>query len=194
MKRQFKKMDKPKMKQHLRRTVSALAVIAALAIGVLCTLPKAQAGQPVPVGGTWNACGHVLWNTLHQAGRNFTINEYQDQICLGSMVGTLSVTLDNPEFDVLHLAADGVTLLCASFHGSGTFSGSVLGRTASPAAVFTYQGQIAPDGSGQAIYSLDDPVAGIHGEFTMLGSPPIPCEGGDGHVTGTYSGQFQLTP
>jgi len=68
-------------------------------------------------------------------------------------------------------------------------------RTASPAAVFTYQGQIAPDGSGQAIYSFNDPVAEIHGEFTILGSPVDPnlCEG-NGGVTGTYSGQFHLTP
>jgi len=200
-------MNKPKTNQHLRRKISALAVIAGLAVGVLFALPKAQADQPVPVSGTWSACGYILPDTVHQAGHNVTLNAYQDQICLGDMVGTLSVTPDNPEFDVLHFAKDGVTLLFGTFHGSGTFTGSVLGRTASPAAVFTYQGQLAPDGSGDATYTFDDPVAGIHGEFTMLGNPPEPPAPGQpcdetcnntscyvGYGIGTYSGQFQLTP
>src|SRR5262249_28587057 len=83
------------------------------------------ADQPVQVSGTWNLCGHIMWDTLHQAGRNFTVNIYQNQSFFGPMVGTLYITPDNPEFDVAHLARDGVTLTRVNFHGSGTFAGSV---------------------------------------------------------------------
>ena len=188
-------MNKPKTNQHLRRKISALVVIAGLAVGVLFALPKAEADQPVQVSGTWNLCGHPMWDTLHQAGRNFTINLYQNQIFFGPMVGTLYITPDNPEFDVLHLAPDG-TLIRVSFHGSGTFAGSVLGRTASAAAVTTYEGQIAQDGSGLVNWTLDDPAAGIHGQGMYYGNPPDPnpCEGDGSYVTGTYTGQIQLTP
>ena len=112
-----KNMNKRKVKQHLRRKISALAVIAGLGVGVLFALPKAQADQPVQVNGTWNLCGHIMWDTLHQAGRNFTVDIYENQIFFGPMVGTLYITPDNPEFDVAHLARDGVTLIRVNFHG-----------------------------------------------------------------------------
>jgi hypothetical protein len=184
-------MDRRKIKQHLRRTFSALAIVAAL-----CSLPKGQAAQPVPVSGTWNLCGHNMWDTFHQAGRNFTIDVYQNQIFFGPVVGTLYITPDDPEFDVVRLAADHQTLIRVYFHGSGTFAGSVLGRTASAAAIMGYRGQVAPDGTGHATWWLDDPVAGIHGQGTFDGNPPDPnpCEGDGYYVTGTYTGQIQLTP
>jgi len=189
-------MNKRKTKEHLRRKISALAVIAGLGTAALCALPNAQADQPVQVSGTWNLCGHIMWDTLHQAGRNFTVDIYQNENFFGPMVGTLYITPDNPEFDVAHFARDGVTLIRVNFHGSGTFAGSVLGRTASAAAVITYEGQIAQDGSGQVNWTLDDPVAGIHGNGTLDGNPPDPnpCESDGSYVTGTYTGQIQLTP
>jgi hypothetical protein len=60
----------------------------------------------------------------------------------------------------------------------------------------TYQGQVAQDGSGRALWLLDDPVAGIHGHGTFYGNPPDPnpCEGDGYYVTGTLTGQIQLTP
>jgi hypothetical protein len=188
-------MNKSKIKQHLRRRFSALAVIVALGIGVLCAVPEAQADQPVPVNGTCNLCGHNMWNTFHQAGRNFTIDVYQNQIFSGGLNGTLYVTPEDPEHDVVRLAHDG-TLIRVVFHGSGSFQGSVLGRPTSAAAVMTYQGQVAQDGSGRAIWLLDDPVAGIHGHGTLYGNPPDPnpCEGDGYYVTGTLTGQIQLTP
>ena len=187
-------MNKSNITQHLRRRFSALAVMSALAVGVLCALPDAQADQPVSVTGTWNLCGHNMWNTFHQAGRNFTIDVYQNQIFAGGVSGTLYVTPENPEHDVVRLAHDG-SLIRVVFHGSGSFQGSVLGRATSSAAVMTYQGQIAPDGSGQALWLLDDPVAGIHGHGALYGNPPDPnpCEGDGYFVTGITTGQVQLT-
>jgi hypothetical protein len=159
-------------------------------------LPEVKADQPVAVSGTWNLCGHNIWDTYHQAGQNFTINVYQNQVFAGPMVGTLFVTPDDPEFDVGHLAKDGVTLIRVNFHGSGAFAGSVLGRTASANATMTYEGKIASDGTGLATWTLDDPAAGIHGNGTFDGNPPDinPCEGDGYYVTGTYSGKIQLTP
>ena len=60
----------------------------------------------------------------------------------------------------------------------------------------TYQGQVGQDGSGRALWLLDDPVAGIHGHGTLYGNPPDPnpCEGDGYYVTGTLTGQIQLTP
>ena len=146
-------MNKPKINQHLRSKISALMVIAGLAAGVLFASPKAEA-NPQPVSGTWNLCGHNMWDTLRPAGRNFTIDVHQNQIFFGPMVGTLYITPGDPEFDVIRFAADHQTLIRVHFHGSGTFVGSALGRTASPQAVMGYHGQIAPDGSGLATWWL----------------------------------------
>src|SRR5215469_16136244 len=192
----FKNMNNVKTNQHLRRKISALAVIAGLGIAALCALPKAKADQPVAVSGTWNLCGHTMWDTLHQAGRNFTVDFYQNQNFFGPVVSTLYITPDDPEFDVLHLASDGVTLVRVNFHGSGSFGGSVLGRPVSSAAVMGYQAQIAPDGTGHGVWWFNDPLAGIQGNGTLDGNPPDPnpCEGDGSYVTGTYTGQVQLTP
>ncbi len=190
-------MNKQNIKQQLRKSSLALALVAGLGVGVLCALPKAQASQPAPVSGTFTLCGHNIWDSLHIAGRNLTIDAYQNQIFYGPLAGTLYITPENPEHDVVRLAEDGVTLLRVYFHGSGTFAGSVLGRTASTAAVMSYTAQIAPDGTGYGTWTFDDPVAGIHGQGTLpTGSPPDPnpCEGDGYYVTGTYAGQIQLTP
>jgi len=189
-------MNRTNINQHLRRAFSALAIVAGLGIGVLCALPKAQAEQPAPVNGTFTVCGHNIWDSLHIAGRNLTIDVYQNQIFDGNLVGTLYITPENPEHDVVRLADDGVTLLRIYFQGSGTFAGTVLGRTASTAAVMSYQAQIAPDWTGYGHWQFDDPVAGIHGQGTLYGNAPDPnpCEGDGIYVTGTYTGQIQLTP
>jgi hypothetical protein len=190
-------MNKQNIKQQLRKSSLALALVAGLGVGVLCALPKAQASQPAPVSGTFTLCGHNIWDSLHIAGRNLTIDAYQNQIFYGLLAGTLYITPENPEHDVVRLADDGVTLLRVYFHGSGTFAGSVLGRTASTAAVMSYTAQIAPDGTGYGTWTFDDPVAGIHGRGTLpTGNPPDPnpCEGDGYYVTGTYAGQIQLTP
>lgn len=178
-----------------RRKISVLAVTTGLGLVTLCGPPNTQA-QGIPVSGTWNLCGHNMWETFRQAGRNFTIDVYQNQVCFGPVLGTLFITPQDPEHDVVRLAQDGVTLIRVHFHGRGSFAGSVLGITLSVAAEMGYQGQIAPDGTGQASWWLEDPITGIHGRGTFYGNPPSPnpCEGDGYYVDGTYTGQIQLTP
>ncbi len=116
-------MNKQNIKQQLRKSSLALALVAGLGVGVLCALPKAQASQPAPVSGTFTLCGHNIWDSLHIAGRNLTIDAYQNQIFYGPLAGTLYITPENPEHDVVRLAEDGVTLLRVYFHGSGNLRG-----------------------------------------------------------------------
>jgi len=47
-------MNKPKIKQQLRRAFFALAIV-----GALLTLPKAQA-QPIPASGSTTDCEHII--------------------------------------------------------------------------------------------------------------------------------------
>lgn len=182
-------------REYLRSNFSALAVAVSLAVLGLSGLANAQA-QGIPVSGTWNTCGHNMWETFHQAGRNFTIDAYQNQVCFGPLLGTLFITPEDPEHDVVRLAQDGVTLIRVHFHGRGSFAGSVLGTILSAAAEMGYQGQIAPDGAGQASWWLEDPITGIHGRGTFYGNPPSPnpCEGDGYYVEGTYAGQIQFSP
>src|SRR5437660_12712437 len=49
-----KNMNKPKIKQQLRRAFFALAIV-----GALLTLPKAQA-QPIPPSGSTTDCEHII--------------------------------------------------------------------------------------------------------------------------------------
>ncbi len=97
-------MNKQNIKQQLRRAFFALAIV-----GALFTLPKAQADQPAPVSGTFTVCAHNIWDSLHIAGRNLTIDVYQNQIFYGDLVGTLYITPENPEHDVVRLADGGVS-------------------------------------------------------------------------------------
>src|SRR6266487_1993735 len=102
-------MNKQNIKQQLRKSSLALALVAGLGVGVLCALPKAQASQPAPVSGTFTLCGHNIWDSLHIAGRNLTIDAYQNQIFYGPLAGTLYITPENPEHDVVRLADGGVS-------------------------------------------------------------------------------------
>ena len=96
-------MDKINIKQHARRTFSALAIIGALTVGALFAAPRAQAdyGQgavyqielvaQVPgAGGAW------LWIALNQDGTG----DYAGSDCAGGLNG--SVFRGNPA----HAAAD----------------------------------------------------------------------------------------
>src|SRR5215831_12824329 len=142
-------MNKPKTNQPLRRKISALAVIADLGIAALSVFPKAQADQPASVSGTWEICVAVT-TVQHQAGPNFVATTTQTQTFTsgGDLDGVLAITADNPEQDLIR-TADGTfeTFLGETFHGSGTFTGSILG-SAEGTAVMSYTGTVAADGSG----------------------------------------------
>ena len=55
-------MNKPNIKQHLRRGFFALAIV-----GALLTLPNAQA-QPIPVTGSSTDCEHII--SVRTVGQN----------------------------------------------------------------------------------------------------------------------------
>jgi len=186
-------MNKTNIKQRLRRTFSALAIVGAMTVGAVLTLPRAQADQPTPVSGTWQICDDVT-TVQHQAGTNFVATTTQTQtFTSGALDGVLAITADNPEKD-LYRTADGTfdTFLGGTFHGSGMFTGSVLG-SAEGTAVMTYMGTLAADFTGLAYWVIDQGtggLTGVHGQGTFIGSPPDPT----GCVEGTYDGRVQFAP
>jgi hypothetical protein len=174
----------------------ALGVIAALAVGSLFVLPKAQA-NPVPVSGTWNACGHNLWDMFHQAGRNFTIKAYQNQIFFGSVVGTLYCHTGRSRVRCASSRQGRRDVAPWTFPRQRNLGGFSSGKDCERGSgIHLPRSSRSRRLTGQAIYSFNHAVAGIHGEFTMLGSPPDPnpYEVDGCYVTGTYTGQVQLTP
>src|SRR5207244_2503936 len=122
----FKNMDKPKIKQQLRRGFFALAIA-----GALCALPNAQA-QPIPASGSTTDCEHVISQEI--AGQD-TITILEITVCFH---GTFDGTWVGTERDVFH--ADGT----GTIYGSGFFSGTVNGQSGT--TVFSYHVTITPHG------------------------------------------------
>src|SRR5437667_3184453 len=104
-------MDKPRIKQQLRRGFFALAIV-----GALLTLPKAQA-QPIPVTGSSTDCEHII--SVQTVGPN-TIIILSETACFH---GTFEGTWVGTERDVIH--PNGTVTIQAS----GVFSGTVNGRS-----------------------------------------------------------------
>src|SRR5256886_16028746 len=139
-------MNKPKIKQQLRRSFFALAIV-----GALLTLPKAQA-QPIPASGSTTDCEHVI--SVRTAGRN-TIITLEITVCLH---GTFEGTWVGTERDVFR--ADGTGTL----QGSGVFSGTVNGSSGT--AVFSYHVSITPNGdlTHWVVNQGTGDLAGLHGQ------------------------------
>src|SRR5438477_4914531 len=93
-------MNKPRIKQQLRRGFFALAIV-----GALLTLPKAQA-QPIPASGSTTDCEHVI--SVRTAGRN-TIITLEITVCFH---GTFDGTWVGTERDLFHAGCTG------TIHGS----------------------------------------------------------------------------
>ena len=157
-------MNKTNVKQHLRRTFSALAII-----GALFTLPQARAGQPAPnMHGFSTDCENLI--SLQHVGPNTiivldeTATFYPPPPPLpacyftGTSVGT--------ERDVFH---DGSVTLQAShvFTGSVTLNGSVRSGTMTISLVATF----ALNGTEVTQWVVDQgtgDLAGISGQGTIL--------------------------
>src|SRR6266566_6268751 len=109
-------MNKPRIKQQLRRGFFALAIV-----GALLTLPKAQA-QPIPVTGSSTDCEHVI--SVQTVGPN-TIIILSETACFH---GTFEGTWVGTERDVIH--PNGTVTIQASGIFSGTVNdGTVNGRS-----------------------------------------------------------------
>ena len=161
-------MNKPKIKQHLRRNFFALAIV-----GALLTLPKAQA-QPIPVTGSSTDCEHII--SVRTVGPN-TIITLEITTCFH---GTLEGTVVGTERDVIHPNGN------VTIQGSGVFSGTVNERSGtcviSSAVSLTPNGDVthwvADQGTGD--------LAGLSGQGTFQGDAiehgpgcPVPGSGFD---------------
>src|SRR5690348_11986188 len=113
-------MNKPKIKQQLRRGFFALAIV-----GALLTLPNAQAHRPIPANGNTTDCEHII---SQQIVGSDTITILEITVCFH---GTFEGTWVGTERDLFH--ADGT----GTVQGSGFFSGTVNGRSGT--TVFSYQ-------------------------------------------------------
>src|SRR5206468_12117874 len=104
-------MNKPKIKQHLRRAFFALAIV-----GALLTLPNAQA-QPIPASGSTTDCEHVISQRI---SGSHTIITLEVTVCFH---GTFGGTWGGTERDVLRGDASGTV------HARRAFGGRVDGRS-----------------------------------------------------------------
>jgi hypothetical protein len=144
-------MNKPKIKQQLRRSFFALAIV-----GALLTLPQAQA-QPIPATFNSTDCEHVI--SVQTVGRN-TIITLEETGCFH---GTFEGTWVGTERDVIH--PNGTV----SIQASAVFSGTVNERSGtcvtSLQAALTRNGDVThwvvDQGTGD--------LAGLHGQGTTLG-------------------------
>jgi Protein of unknown function (DUF3224) len=185
-------MNKQNIKQQVRRAFFALAIV-----GVLFTLPKAQAAQPIPASGTSTDCEHVISQESH--GPN-TIITLSITTCFH---GTFEGTWVGTERDVF---TEGHT----KGQGSGVFTGTVNGRSGT--MVFSYIAYLSPNGimthwvvdqgtgdlvglSGQGTHQLvsqDGPGCPTSG-FDCENCPP-PTGTCDDSFTLNYNGQIQFAP
>ena len=176
-------MNKPKIKQQLRRAFFALAIV-----GALLTLPQAQA-QPIPADSTSTDCEHVI--SVQTAGPN-TIITLSETACSR---GTFEGTLVNIERDVIH--PNGTVTLQAS----GVFSGTVNGRSGTCVTSST----VALTRNGDVTHWVVDQgtgdLAGLHGQGTnptdaIEHGPGCPVSGFDctycPPATGTCDDSFDV--
>jgi hypothetical protein len=176
---QIKTMNKPNIKQHLRRTFSVLAMI-----GALMALPSAQAARPMSASGTFTVCLDVP--DVHTVG-NVTVIVRSETITL---TGTLNGTVTGTEELVIYPNGN----LNVSI--SGTFTGTVSGQSGT--VQFNAAGTIAQGNGTGAVYWVIGQgtlgLAGLHGQGTFgpptFLDPTEQCPGGI--ATGDYSGQIQF--
>ncbi len=183
-------MNKPNIKQQLRRAFFALAIV-----GALLTLPKAQA-QPIPATFNSTDCEHVI--SVQSRGPN-TIITLSETGCLH---GTFEGTVVGTERDVIH--PNGTVTIQAS----GVFSGTVNGRSgtcviSAVVNVDVTNHWVVDQGTGD--------LAGLHGQGTIPvdaieNGPGCPVSGFDctdcPPATGTcddsftlqYTGQIDFAP
>ena len=185
-------MNKPNIKQQLRRGFFALAIV-----GALLTLPKAQA-QPIPASGSTTDCEHII--SVRTAGPS-TIITSSITVCFH---GTFEGTWVGTERDVIH--PNGTV----TGQASGVFSGTVNGRSGT--CVFSLEVSITRNGdvTHWVVDQGTGDLAGLHGQGTTQevseNGPGCPVSGFDctdcPPATGTcddsftlnYTGQIDFAP
>src|SRR5882724_7587801 len=142
-------MNKPKIKQQLRRGFFALAIV-----GALLTLPKAQA-QPIPATFNSTDCEHVI--SQQSRGPN-TIITLDITACLHD--GTFEGTLVGTERDVIHPNG---TL---TGQARGVFSGTVNGRSGTCVLSLVVSITRNGDVTHWVVDQGTGDLAGLHGQGT----------------------------
>jgi hypothetical protein len=175
-------MNKPRIKQQLRRGFFALAMV-----GALLTLPNAQT-RPLPASGSTTDCEHVISQQI--VGSN-TVTILEITACFH---GTFDGTWVGTERDVFR--ADGT----GTVQGNGFFSGTVNGQFGT--MVFSYHVTISRNGevSHWVVDQGTGDLAGLHGQGTTQqvseNGPGCPGSGFDctdcPPATGTCDDSFDL--
>ncbi len=164
-------MNKPKIKQQLRRGFFALAIV-----GALLTLPKAQA-QPIPASGSTTDCEHII--------------SVRTAACFH---GTFDGTWVGTERDVFR--ADGT----GTVQGSGVFSGTVNGRSGTMVFSYQVSISRNGEVTHWVVDQGTGGLAGLHGQGTdqevSENGPGCPGSGFDctdcPPATGTCDDSFNL--
>jgi Protein of unknown function (DUF3224) len=191
-------MNKQNIKQPRDRVFSVLAVVGALTVGALLTLPQAHASPPVPATFNSTDCEHVI--SVQSSGPN-TIITLSITACLH---GTFEGMWVGTERDVV---GDGHV----TGQGSGVFSGTVNGRSGT--FVFSYEVNLSgrqPVSNHWVVDQGTGDLAGLSGQGTTASGiengPGCPTSGFDCEncppPTGTCDdsftlnnvGQIQFTP
>jgi hypothetical protein len=166
------------MQSVTRRCIQLFMVLVAIAF------PALTSAAPAAASGTWDDCNFAP--VFRAAGPNLvgTVGITEN------FFGTLDGTYVGTERDVVY--ADGG----ATFHGSGIFTGSVMGQSGT--ATYSYEG-IAPAGQqARATWVLvgaTGSLASVKGHGTFDGSfdgVSGACEAGI--FSGSYEGALNLGP
>ena len=158
-------MNKPKIKQQLRRGFFALAIV-----GALLTLPKAQA-QPIPATFNTTDCEHVISVQSHGPNTIITLSE---TFCSHGTFEGIGV---GTEVDVIH--PNGTVTIQAS----GVFSGTVNGRSGT--CVFCLEVSVTRNGdvTHWVVDQGTGGLASLHGQGTTQevseNGPGCPVSGFD---------------
>lgn len=147
-------MNGTNIKQQLRRTLSALAII-----GALFALPKAQADALAPAHGYVNDCENLISEQQHGPNTIIVLS------ITATFTGTFDGSWVGTERDVIHGDGSGMV------HGSGVFTGSVNvnGLVRSGTMTFSYLVTFPPNGKEVTHWVVDQgtgDLAGIHGHGT----------------------------
>ena len=177
-------MNKTKIKHHLRRTFSVLAVI-----GALFALPGATAdtqsnGQGAH--GSWTDCEHTTNVTDYGSYIVFELE------ITTTYTGTFEGTWEGVEEDVFY--PDGYVTV----HAEGTFTGSVEGRSGTVRSSFYEAFSLGglPHRRG-AVWMVDKgtgDLAGLRGVGARTVFPTDPAPGCEATFFGTYEAGISLGP
>jgi hypothetical protein len=171
-------MSRLNIERNLRNSLLGLAISAAA-----FALPSsAQRAGLETANGSWDDCNIVT--EFREVGPNLILTV----VITENFTGTFDGSYKGLERDVIY--ADGT----ATFHGSGTFSGTVSGRSGT--VEMSYEGT-AFTPTATATWVVDQgtaDLAALRGHGTFQGHETGPVWGCDDTFAGIYTGQIEFVP